>query len=1151
MFISFSLKDGECMCGPNSACDPGRFCANETGVTYGNPNATFECSCSNISHCPNTTDTCNMDVIPSLCTCGDDPPCEVPSTCLNLTTYLGQPKCSCLDASDCLENADSCDNSAMPQLCQCVANVNSSVCDPGRICLNLTELPEQPPCSCLDTLDCLENADTCNSTMEPAMCECSFNDPSFAACEIGRTCLNLTENLGQPPCSCLNESHCFENADTCNITAMPPTCECSQNEPTFAACELGRVCVNVTENPGQPPCSCLNDLQCLENSDTCNLTTTPPSCECSYNGPDMAPCDPGRMCLNSTETPEQPACSCLEALDCFNSSDSCNTTAVPAMCGCSFNEPSFEPCEDGRICLNITEELGQPPCSCLNESHCFVNADTCNSTTHMCECSANAPTFAPCQPGRVCIPGFGCSCESDAQCAALGDVDICNATLDPPGCECSFNVPTFDPCDPGRLCVNVTENPGQPSCSCLQKSHCFENADFCNATTAPPTCECQANFGVCDPDRVCVDATVLLGQPPCSCLNVSHCFDNSDTCNTTTIPNTCQCSFNEPSMAACEEGRICLNNTDHPEQPACSCFLPDHCFDNADSCNSTLAPPMCECSFNEPSLDPCEDGRMCINITELIGQPPCSCLNSSQCFDNSDTCNDTAIPAMCECSSNIPTFAPCDGERMCLNVTENPGQPPCSCLIEANCFDNADSCNVTKSPPACECTANEPTLAPCDPDRICLNLTEQPGQPACSCLETAHCSDTSDTCNITASPPSCECSFNEPSFAPCMEGRICVNVTENPGQPGCSCLDVLDCAETSDSCNSTTMPPTCECSTNAPTFAPCDPGRMCINITVEVGQPPCSCLNSSDCFLNADSCNSTTRRCECSSNIPSFAPCDGDRVCIPGFGCSCEGDAQCADLGVTDTCNVTMDPPACECSFNVPNFEMCEKDRTCLNITENPGQPPCSCLEESHCFDNADMCNSTLSPPLCACTANSPTYDPCDPGRLCLNQTEFPCQPACSCLEDGHCPSNADNCNVTSSMCQCDINDACQVGSLCINNYTVTGEVGPHCTCANLRRSVTDTGCPATSNECDDSTDPPSCKCNGKDPCEMDRACLNVEGQPDCSCLTDDECVALGTSDCCDLVSSPPLCKCGNGTACNTGEECLAGECVVRIQFIY
>ena len=864
------FEDGTCMCGANSACDPGRFCANETGVTYGNPNATFECSCTDISHCPNTTDTCNMDAVPSLCTCGDDPPCEAPSTCLNLTTYLGQPKCSCLDASDCLENADSCDNSTVPQLCQCMANANSSVCDenrlclnltdlpgqpacsclmdsqclsnadtcnvtaipptcecsnngplfevcdegrdclnvtenpgqpgcscladdhclenadtcntttipptcecsfnapnfttcdPGRMCLNITELPGQPPCSCLDTLDCLENADTCNSTMIPAMCECSFNEPSFDACEVGRACLNITEVPGQPPCSCLNESHCFENADTCNGTAMPPTCECSQNLPTFEACEMGRVCVNVTENPGQPPCSCSNDLQCLENADSCNLTTTPPSCECSYNDPDFAPCDAGRMCLNSTETPEQPACSCLVALDCFNSSDSCNTTAVPAMCECSFNVPSLEPCEEGRLCLNITEEVGQPPCSCLNESHCFANADTCNSTTHMCECSANSPTFAPCAPGRVCIPGFGCSCESDAQCAALGDVDTCNATLDPPGCECSFNVPTFDPCDLGRLCLNVTENPGQPSCSCFEKSHCFENADFCNATTDPPLCECQANYGVCEPDRVCIDATVLPGQPPCSCQNVSHCFDNSDTCNSTTAPNTCQCSFNEPSFAACEDERICLNNTNHPEQPACSCLLPEHCFGNADSCNSTLNPPMCECSSNVPSFAPCEDARMCINTTVLVGQPPCSCLNSSQCFDNADTCNDTAVPAMCECSANIPTFAPCDGERICLNATENPGQPPCSCLLETHCFDNADICNDTNSPPTCECTANEPTFAPCDPDRVCLNVTEEPGQPPCSCLETAHCLDNSDTCNTTASPPSCECSFNEP-----------------------------------------------------------------------------------------------------------------------------------------------------------------------------------------------------------------------------------------------------------------------------------------------------------------------------------------------------------------------------------------------------
>ena len=688
------------MCGPNSACDSGRFCANGTGVTYGYPNATFECSCSDFSHCPNTTDTCNMTEVPSMCTCGDDPPCEAPSACLNLTINVGQPKCSCLNELDCLENADTCDDSISPAMCLCKNNANSSVCDPGRICLNSTELPEQPPCSCLDALDCLENADSCNSTADPPMCECSSNLPNFTACEVGRVCLNLTET------------------------------------------------------PGQPPCSCLNDLQCLENANTCNMTTIPPTCECSFNGNDSAPCDPGRICLNSTETPEQPACSCLGASDCYENSNTCNSTAMPPMCGCSFNGPTFAPCEDGRKCLNITEELGQPPCSCLNASHCLVNADTCNSTTHMCECSANSPTFAPCSPGRVCIPGFGCSCETDAQCAALGDVDTCNATVDPPACECSFNLPNLDPCDPMRFCVNLTENPGQPPCSCQDESHCFETADFCNKTTSPPTCECKANSGLCDPDRVCIDASVLPGQPPCSCLNVSHCLENSDTCNDTTVPNACQCSFNVPTLAACDSGRICLNVTENPGQPSCSCISPDHCFDNADSCNSTitrdaLTPSMCQCSSNVPSFAPCDPGRVCMNVTELPEQPGCSCLEASHCMDNADSCNVTAIPATCECSFNGPDSALCREGRICLNVTENPKQPGCSCLEAAHCSETSDTCNSTATPPICQCSSNAPTFDPCDVGRMCINVTEEVGQPPCSCLNPSDCFTNADTIRVT------------------------------------------------------------------------------------------------------------------------------------------------------------------------------------------------------------------------------------------------------------------------------------------------------------------------------------------------------------------------------------------------------------------
>ena len=158
--------------------------------------------------------------------------------------------------------------------------------------------------------------------------------------------------------------------------------------------------------------------------------------------------------------------------------------------------------------------------------------------------------------------------------------------------------------------------------------------------------------------------------------------------------------------------------------------------------------------------------------------------------------------------------------------------------------------------------------------------------------------------------------------------------------------------------------------------------------------------------------------------------------------------------------------------------------------------------------------------------------------------TELPFQPPCSCLTDIHCPNNSDNCNTTSSMCQCGTNDACHTDSLCMNDYNITGGEGPQCTCLKLPGF----GCPPTANECDNSTSPPSCKCNGNLPCGIDRICLSMEGQPECSYLCNADCT--GISDSCDITISPPLCKCGNGTACNTGEECVLGACYVSTNFV-
>ena len=378
---------------------------------------------------------------------------------------------------------------------------------------------------------------------------------------------------------------------------------------------------------------------------------------------------------------------------------------------------------------------------------------------------------------------------------------------------------------------------------------------------------------------------------------------------------------------------------------------------------------------------------------------------------------------------------------------------------------------------------------------------------------------------------------------------MCINVTENPGQPGCSCLDTSNClGDTADTCNSTVIPPRCECSFNVPTLDPCPDGRACLNTTEEPLQPPCACLNATtDCDINADTCNSTTGRCECSANIPTLSPCEPGRICIPGFGCSCETDEQCAGLGSADTCNLTLSTPECECSFNTPTYEVCEDLKTCLNLTELPGQPPCSCLEASECYENADSCNTTISPPLCQCEFNTPSMDPCEDPRVCLNRTEHPCQPGCSCLEDSHCPANADNCNTTSTLCQCGDNNACHLDTLCVTNYTITGGLGPQCTCLNsMTRDLSGGDCLDTANECDDSLDPPHCKCNGEEPCDPYRVCLDEECGPKCSCLVNDHCTD-NNADVCDITTDPPSCACGDGPACLCGEECINGKCGVNI----
>ena len=107
-------------------------------------------------------------------------------------------------------------------------------------------------------------------------------------------------------------------------------------------------------------------------------------------------------------------------------------------------------------------------------------------------------------------------------------------------------------------------------------------------------------------------------------------------------------------------------------------------------------------------------------------------------------------------------------------------------------------------------------------------------------------------------------------------------------------------------------------------------------------------------------------------------------------------------------------------------------------------------------------------------------------------------------------------------------------------NYTITGGVGPLCTCQESSH------CPNTTNECDITEDPPVCKCNGKEPCDPGQFCLNREGQPECSCLVNDHCTEFN-ADICDVTTNPPHCRCGDGPPC-IGEECIDGRCGVSIK---
>jgi len=642
----------------------------------------------------------------------------------------------------------------------------------------------------------------CNTSLSPPMCNACGN--TGQVCCTGNTCTStsLTCSSGTCQCGAINQPCCLTASGTyncslstlgCNMTASPvPICQtCGGANQTCCAnsnCSSGYTCVSGSCQCGGPLQKCCGGTTCTPGLNlTCNATTG--YCQLPCGVATAQCCWPGNTC-NST------------ALACYDGFCNCGTIGMVCCSGNTCNAPTYAYC-------NTTSALCQH-CGNLAESCCTGNGNSCNttallgcnSTSVRCQLCGNASQICcanstcnsgftcnnttttcvscggsgqPCCASSTCNSGYSCNTTSSL-CQACGNASqLCcagnNCTQAGYACNISYS--------PQAICQSCGALSGQLCCynqTSLSFNNCTNSSLTCNTTATPPICyvgavACGGSGQPCCGESGStpyyawrsVDSSGLNGPTSGSYImgynftvnttgTVTELCTNAAPAGTYTVKiwNTAYTELGSASVTVSSAGTwactvletpislsagqnyyvgACLSNyyytaTSTPRVSAngsSSVTIKNSLYFAASNCvlsGITGTPTsymygQADIKFAAGAAGTCDSGYTCSASTCV------ACGGSGQPCCNGTTCNSGYA-----CNSTTLTCAACGGS----------GQPCCS---NSTC-NTGYTCNATSS--RCQ------TCGVLSEQLCCRNTT--------SGLFT-NCTNSSLTCNTTASPPVC------------------------------------------------------------------------------------------------------------------------------------------------------------------------------------------------------------------------------------------------------------------------------------------------------------------------------------------------------------------------------------------------------------
>jgi hypothetical protein len=791
---------------------------------------------------------------------------------------------------------------------------------------------------------------------------------------------------------------------------------------------------------------------------------------------DEASCEDDNLC---TDDVCDPAIGCKHE---FNSDPCTDYNPCTEQDHCAFGEcsGSFLPCEDDNPC---TANSCDPKVGC-----------TFTYKGGACDDGNPCTTNDACQQGVCAGTATGCECNSDIDCKAFEDGDLCNGTL-----KCDKAAPPYK-CVVNALTVPDCKLPPGADATC-SKAQCVPATGQCLAAPANEGMICNDN-NLCTVNEICTGGSCTGQLKPCNDAN--PCTDdqcnpltgcqytyNTNPCddgNQCTIGDACQggacvggsglpCNDNNPCTSdSCVPGKGCTHaNNAAPCTDSNECTTSDTCVagvcvggpglncDDGNLCTNDLCDPNtgCKYAYNQA---PCDDGNKCTSGDACQGG---TCVGSQQLkCDDFNPCTTDSCDKVFGCKYDLNTL-PCNDGNAC---TKN---DVCSNGV---CSGEAVTCNDSNLCTSDACDAKQgclytPVSGPCDDNNPCTTSDFcqlgkcMPGQGT-NCDDGNTC--TKDTCAANGS-----CSHSNLDGLACDDGNectvndVCVGAAcSGTGNPSC-CLKDADCDDGNACTKDICVLETGQCvSQEAPMNGlacnadsnGCTAGDSCQDGLCKVGQPV-------DCSGSGDSCNGAA--CQ-STGLQTYkclkqpkakgTPCDDGKFCTENDACDGLGACgagiplDCSKFSggcISGACNETTDK--CE-GAPVQNGTPCNADDngctvgdSCQDGNCEPGLPADCAYLNTACMvgtckpkdgnpDGHD-CVSQFKPKDTPCddTLFCTVNDKCDGAGWCGGGVPNPCDQVKDACNDGQCKEDTDKCIPLpkANGTSCNDGDSCTIGDTC------------------------------------------------------------------------------------------------------------------------